>query len=90
MWCMPTIARRFTRGRITCSAIEGKSHSPDPTIPKDESGHPIAHKFAAALPTSQCIVCHVHPGTNVLNTYLGYMWWDNETDGELMYPQAAE
>src|SRR6185436_2392713 len=30
--------------------------------------------------------CHIHPGTNVLNSYLGYMWWDNETDGELMYP----
>ncbi len=66
---------------------EGHSHSLDPTIPKDESGHPIEHKFAAAPPTSQCIVCHVHPGTNVLNTYLGYMWWDNETDGELMYPK---
>ncbi|MEO8497903.1 MAG: hypothetical protein ABI614_22780, partial [Planctomycetota bacterium] len=31
-------------------------------------------------------VCHVHPGTNVMNSYLGFMWWDNETDGELMYP----
>src|SRR5206468_6107289 len=25
-------------------------------------------------------------GTNVMNSYLGYMWWDEETDGELMYP----
>lgn len=66
---------------------EGHSFSPDPMIPKDESGHPIAHKFTVAPPSSQCIVCHVHPGTNVLNTYLGYMWWDNETDGELMYPE---
>ncbi len=65
---------------------EGTSHSPDPMIPHDEPGHPIVHKFTTAPPTSQCIVCHVHPGTNVLNTYLGYMWWDNETDGELMYP----
>ncbi len=38
------------------------------------------------IPTSQCIVCHVHPGTNVLNSYTGFMWWDEETDGELMYP----
>jgi len=65
----------------------GRSFSADPTIPKDESGHPIEHKFTVAPPTSQCIVCHVHPGTNVMNTYLGYMWWDNETDGELMYPK---
>src|SRR5258705_3574477 len=41
----------------------------DPTIPKDEPGHPIAHKFTSAIPTSQCIVCHIHPGTTVLNAY---------------------
>ena len=65
----------------------GLSHSDDPTIPKHESGHPIEHKFTLSIPTSQCIVCHVHPGTNVMNSYLGFMWWDNETDGELMYPE---
>jgi hypothetical protein len=62
----------------------------DPTIPKDEPGHPIAHRFAVNVPTSQCIVCHIHPGTNVLNEYLGFMWWDNETDGELMYPEEQK
>ena len=67
-------------------ATLGTSFSADPTIPKNESGHPIDHKFALGIPTSQCIVCHIHPGTNVLNEYLGYMWWDNETDGNLMYP----
>jgi hypothetical protein len=64
----------------------GMSFSADPTIPKDEPGHPIDHRFTSAIPTSQCIVCHIHPGTNVMNSYLGYMWWDEETDGELMYP----
>ena len=59
----------------------------DPMIPKHEPGHPIAHRFAVNIPTSQCIVCHIHPGTNVLNEYLGFMWWDNETDGDLMYPR---
>ena len=58
-----------------------------PTIPTNEPGHPIKHQFAVTIPTSQCIVCHVHPGTNVLNSYTGYMWWDEETDGELMYPR---
>jgi hypothetical protein len=58
----------------------------DPTIPKHEPGHPIAHRFTVGMPTSQCIVCHIHPGTNVVNSYLGFMWWDNETDGDLMYP----
>ncbi len=65
----------------------GQSFSDDPTIPKDESGHPIEHRFTSAIPTSQCIVCHIHPGTNVMNSYLGFMWWDNETDGNLMYPR---
>jgi hypothetical protein len=64
----------------------GTSHSTDPTISQHEPGHPIEHKFTLQIPTSQCIVCHVHPGTNVMNSYLGFMWWDNETDGELMYP----
>lgn len=62
----------------------------DPTIPKNEPGHPVAHKFSVGMPTSQCIVCHMHPGTTVLQTYIGYMWWDNETDGELMYPEEQK
>jgi hypothetical protein len=65
---------------------QGLSFQADPTIPRNEPGHPIKHAFAVGIPTSQCIVCHVHPGTNVLNSYTGYMWWDEETDGELMYP----
>jgi hypothetical protein len=65
---------------------QGLSFQTDPTIPRDEPGHPIKHRFAVTIPTSQCIVCHIHPGTNVLNSYTGYMWWDEETDGELMYP----
>ena len=64
----------------------GTSFNPDPTIPRNEPGHPIQHKFTRAIPSSQCITCHVHPGTNVMNSYLGYMWWDEETDGEHMYP----
>jgi len=64
--------------------------SVDPTIPKGESGHPIQHRFTRAIPSSQCIICHVHPGTTVMNTYLGYMWWDLETDGEPMYPKKQK
>jgi hypothetical protein len=66
----------------------GMSHSPDPMIPRHERGHPIMHRFAPgnSIPTSQCIVCHIHPGTTVMNSYTGFQWWDEETDGELMYP----
>ncbi|MBM82435.1 MAG: hypothetical protein CMJ78_17865, partial [Planctomycetaceae bacterium] len=58
----------------------------DPTIPTNEPGHPIAHRFTRAMPTSLCIGCHIHPGTTVMNSYLGYLWWDQESDGEFFYP----
>jgi hypothetical protein len=32
------------------------------------------------------MVCHMHPGTNMVTTYFGFTWWDNELDGEHMYP----
>lgn len=64
----------------------GRSATKDPTIPKDESGHPIQHTFVRSMPSSTCITCHIHPGTNVVNSYLGYTWWDNETEGQHMYP----
>ena len=69
---------------------EGKSFSSDPAIPKDVSGFPIRHELSKSIPSSQCVVCHVHPGTNVLNSYYGTIWWDNESDGELLYPKKAK
>jgi hypothetical protein len=66
----------------------GESFSSDPTIPRNESGHPIRHSFTRQIPSSQCMICHVHPGTNMETTYFGYTWWDNEADGESMYPPA--
>ena len=69
---------------------QGRSAQIDPTIPRNESGHPIKHELTRAIPTSQCIVCHIHPGTNMVATYLGYLWWDNETDGEHMYPEKQK
>jgi hypothetical protein len=65
----------------------GYSASIDPTIPKHESGHPIKHVFTRSIPSSQCMVCHLHPGTNMVTTYFGLTWWDNEIDGERMYPR---
>ncbi len=65
----------------------GFSASNDPTIPREEAGHAIRHEFTRSIPSSQCMVCHVHPGTNMLTTYFGYTWWDNESDGGAMYPK---
>jgi hypothetical protein len=64
----------------------GFSASSDPTIPKNEPGHPIKHSFTRSIPSSQCMICHIHPGTNMVTTYFGLTWWDNEIDGEKMYP----
>ena len=68
----------------------GFTQTVDPTIKKDESGHPLKHVFTKAIPSSQCMTCHMHPGTNMVSTYLGYTWWDNEVDGQLMYPKEPK
>ncbi len=78
-------AKYGNRG-LAASETDDFVTSIDPTIPKDEPGHPIAHRFTKAIPTSQCIICHMHPGTTVLQTYLGYMWSDQDTDSEVIYP----
>ena len=65
----------------------GFSASSDPTIPKNEPGHPIKHAFTRSIPSSQCMICHIHPGTNMVATYFGLTWWDNEIDGDKMYPK---
>jgi hypothetical protein len=64
----------------------GRSQTADTNIPKGESGHPIKHQFTSQIPTSQCMVCHMHPGTNMVASFLGLTWWDNESDGAKLYP----
>ncbi len=68
------------------SGNQGMSQSSDDKIPKNEPGHPIKHQFTSQIPTAQCMTCHMHPGTNMVATYLGQTWWDNESDGKFMYP----
>lgn len=65
---------------------QGLSFSKDPTIPKNQRGHPVIHQFTSAIPSVQCMNCHMHQGNLFVNPYLGYTWWDQETDGHLMYP----
>jgi hypothetical protein len=66
----------------------GLGSSDDPTIPRDEPGHPIRHRLTRAIPTSQCMVCHMHQPNSFVNTYLGYTMWDYVTDGEALWPAA--
>jgi hypothetical protein len=66
---------------------DGKSQSADPTIPKSEKGHPILHQFTRAVPTSQCMSCHMHQPNSFVNTFLGYTMWDYESDASLLWPK---
>ena len=69
---------------------QGLSFNPDPMISKKEKGHPIAHKFTRSIPSSQCMTCHMHQGNLFVNPYLGYTWWDHESDAEHMYPKEQK
>jgi len=68
----------------------GFSASDDPTIPKNEKGHPIKHQLTRAVPTSQCMSCHMHQPNSFVNTYLGYIMWDYESDAELLWPKEQK
>lgn len=68
----------------------GKTQSVDPTIPKDEEGHPLKHQFSRAIPTSQCMVCHMHQPNMFVNSYLGYTMWDYEADAPSMWPKKQK
>jgi hypothetical protein len=64
----------------------GMSQQVDPTIPKNESGHPLKHEFTRQIPTSQCMICHMHQPNMFINTMLGYTMWDYESDAPSMWP----
>jgi hypothetical protein len=68
----------------------GMSASADPTIPKDRSGHAITHGFTRAIPSSQCMVCHMHQPNMFMNTFLGYTMWDYESDAPHMWPAQQQ
>ncbi|MFO1246649.1 MAG: hypothetical protein U1E93_00170 [Alphaproteobacteria bacterium] len=69
---------------------DGKSQTADPTINKGESGHPLKHQFTRAIPTAQCMNCHMHQPNMFLNTYLGYTMWDYEADAPSMWPKEQK
>jgi len=62
-----------------------RAHAPDNPRRK-EAGHPISHAFTRAIPTSQCMTCHMHQPNIFLNSYLGYTMWDYESDAPQMWP----
>jgi len=65
-------------------ALIDPDHADDPA--RGESGHPITHAFTRAIPTAQCMTCHMHQPNIFLNSYLGYTMWDYESDAPQMWP----
>ena len=51
-----------------------------------ERGHPLRHVFTRAIPTAQCMNCHMHQPNIFLNSFLGYTMWDYEADAPFMWP----
>jgi hypothetical protein len=68
---------------------DGLTQTVDPTIPHDEPGHPLTHSFSRAIPTAQCMNCHMHQPNIFLNSMLGYTMWDYESDAPFMWPKQA-
>ena len=61
-------------GRLRGGGQPRFTQTADATIPNEEAGHPLKHAFTRSIPSSQCVTCHMHPGTNMVTTYLGYTW----------------
>ena len=77
-------------GPYASSGNSGQTQTIDPTISKLERGHPIKHSFSRAIPTSQCMSCHMHQPNMFVNTYLGYTMWDYESDAPFMWPKQQK
>ncbi|HYR35390.1 MAG TPA: hypothetical protein VEQ87_13940, partial [Burkholderiales bacterium] len=66
---------------------EGRSVSADPTISRERSGHPLRHEFTRAIPSAQCMVCHMHQPNVFVNSFYGTTMWDYEADAPHMWPK---
>ena len=69
---------------------EGKTQTKDPTISKEDSGHPLKHEFTRAIPSSQCMVCHMHQPNVFVNSFYGTTMWDYEADAPSMWPKSQK
>ncbi len=74
----PTIAGAMQHGAL----VDGREGPP-----VKEKGHPLQHVFTRAIPTAQCMNCHMHQPNIFLNSYLGYTMWDYESDAPSMWPK---
>ncbi|NCP13699.1 MAG: hypothetical protein GW858_05985 [Sphingomonadales bacterium] len=67
---------------------DGALTTPDGKV--KEKGHPLSHVFTRAIPTAQCMNCHMHQPNIFLNSFLGYTMWDYESDAPSMWPKQQK
>ncbi|MBV1690168.1 hypothetical protein KRR38_21405 [Novosphingobium sp. G106] len=88
----PTIANKMA-APSQHGALKGEHHD-DHATPEaggvKESGHPLQHVFTRAIPTAQCMNCHMHQPNIFLNSFLGYTMWDYESDAPKMWPEQQK
>jgi hypothetical protein len=77
-------------GPYAAAGNSGMTKTVDPTIPKNQSGHPIKHEFTRAIPSSQCMTCHMHQPNIFVNSFYGYTMWDYESDAPAMWPKKQK
>jgi hypothetical protein len=83
----PTIANKTAHGGLK-DEHGGSEAAPNPGM--KEVGHPLQHVFTRAIPTAQCMTCHMHQPNIFLNSFLGYTMWDYESDAPKMWPQQQK
>ncbi|HLW23486.1 MAG TPA: hypothetical protein VKT22_03875 [Steroidobacteraceae bacterium] len=69
---------------------DGLSQTVDPTIDRSRGVHPLKHAFTRSIPSSQCMVCHMHQPNMFMNTFYGYTMWDYEADAPAMWPKQQK
>jgi len=85
----PTIARLMEAAEPDGhgAVLQPGEHDEHPAEePVRQKGHPLRHVFTRAIPTAQCMNCHMHQPNIFLNSYLGYTMWDYESDAPSMWP----
>ncbi len=82
----PTIADKMVPAHGALVGEHGAAPPPASGEMIKESGHPLQHVFTRAIPTAQCMNCHMHQPNIFLNSYLGYTMWDYESDAPKMWP----
>jgi hypothetical protein len=65
------------------------SASADPAI-HGKAGFPIKHQLTQVIPAMQCLTCHYHQGNGALDTYIGAVWWDRESDADFIKKYKGE